>query len=532
MGINQICSICNKCDINNEVSLYNINSNLNKKENSNNNTSYISYKKNYINYNNLNLLNNKNISRNQNIPTNITDFKYSTIDEINFKVSNTKNLKEVSLSTMAKYRKPNLNLIFGNLKSEDILKLIILQSKIRQFLYVKKFKKTIFKSTNISNCYNYNSNGFIIKGIDIDCYENSYYNDSQSESNSERSLTIINKAVLSKENNKYIIKNNKQAKSNYKNYRNSILSVKENANNIIIDLQNINNNESRKFIVNFSIVIYNKSGSLYFGNFIDNSMEGIGRFINFNYDMYLGEINKNKSNGYGVFISSNTTSLINNFNYEGEWKDNVLNGIGIEYSTSNNNNINYSMLNNANEKVSYKGGFKNGVKEGLGIQYNNYNNNDNKSFYIGEFKNNKYNGYGIHCFGDGKIYQGQWENNKFNGYGEFHWPDGKKYIGYYSNDKKSGFGIYLWVEPYYKLYIGFWKNGCQDGVGKVIMYKPNEENNEECLKIKWGLFSNSKKTKKLDDEYDAVRHMNRDELKYISLFEFEIQDIINIKTVL
>jgi len=60
---------------------------------------------------------------------------------------------------------------------------------------------------------------------------------------------------------------------------------------------------------------------------------------------------------------------------------------------------------------------------------------------------------------------GQWRYNSMHGYGEFHWKDGRIYSGYYVQDKKEGFGIYYW-EKDNKAYVGFWKDGKQNGVGK------------------------------------------------------------------
>ena len=51
-----------------------------------------------------------------------------------------------------------------------------------------------------------------------------------------------------------------------------------------------------------------------------------------------------------------------------------------------------------------------------------------------------------------------------HGYGEFIWNDGKKFVGFYKNDKKDGFGIYYF--PYDKFFVRFWKEEKQNRVGK------------------------------------------------------------------
>ena len=44
-----------------------------------------------------------------------------------------------------------------------------------------------------------------------------------------------------------------------------------------------------------------------------------------------------------------------------------------------------------------------------------------------------------------------------HGQGEFTWPDGKKYVGNYIDDKKEGFGEFWWTDG--RKYIGEWKDG-------------------------------------------------------------------------
>lgn len=56
-----------------------------------------------------------------------------------------------------------------------------------------------------------------------------------------------------------------------------------------------------------------------------------------------------------------------------------------------------------------------------------------------------------------------------HGKGEFTWPDGKKYVGNtfknklgdYQDDKKDGYGEFFWQDG--KTYKGYWKDGKQHG---------------------------------------------------------------------
>ena len=55
--------------------------------------------------------------------------------------------------------------------------------------------------------------------------------------------------------------------------------------------------------------------------------------------------------------------------------------------------------------------------------------------YTGEWKNNKYNGYGVLLFGTGLKYEGQFVDGKRHGFGTLHWPDGRIYKGEWENGK-------------------------------------------------------------------------------------------------
>ena len=44
-----------------------------------------------------------------------------------------------------------------------------------------------------------------------------------------------------------------------------------------------------------------------------------------------------------------------------------------------------------------------------------------------------------------------------DGSGEFTWLDGKKYVGQYVDDKKEGYGVFTW--PDNRQYNGYWRNG-------------------------------------------------------------------------
>jgi hypothetical protein len=124
-------------------------------------------------------------------------------------------------------------------------------------------------------------------------------------------------------------------------------------------------------------------------------------------------------------------------------------------------------------------------------------------------------GNGIIFFIDERVYRGEWLQNKMHGYGEFLWPDGRKYIGYYIEDKKEGFGIFYWNKPN-KTYIGFWKNGKQEGLGCLV--------NQTSLL--YGTWRDGINIKYFNRPSTALKTLIASELKYIKCFKYELQDAL------
>jgi hypothetical protein len=51
--------------------------------------------------------------------------------------------------------------------------------------------------------------------------------------------------------------------------------------------------------------------------------------------------------------------------------------------------------------------------------------------YIGEFRDNKRNGFGTNYYVEGRVYSGAWVNDKQQGKGTETMPDGSVYIGWF-----------------------------------------------------------------------------------------------------
>ena len=114
-----------------------------------------------------------------------------------------------------------------------------------------------------------------------------------------------------------------------------------------------------------------KSGNIFNGQLINNSMDGSG---------YMVWYNKNEK-------------------YTGMWKNNLQNGYGIH------------------------------------VWYDSKNENKFfRDRYVGQWKNGKRDGYGKFYYSNGNIYEGQWKENKKEGFGVFSYQDRTKYIGSFKDD--------------------------------------------------------------------------------------------------
>ena len=68
------------------------------------------------------------------------------------------------------------------------------------------------------------------------------------------------------------------------------------------------------------------------------------------------------------------------------------------------------------------------------------------SWYEGEWKDDKMEGYGIYHYSNGDIYEGNWVNNKHHGHGTYKFTDGHRYEGEWKEHKMFGSGKYLDTE--------------------------------------------------------------------------------------
>lgn len=123
-------------------------------------------------------------------------------------------------------------------------------------------------------------------------------------------------------------------------------------------------------------------------------------------------------------------------------------------------------------KMEFRGFVENNKKNGPGTEINQATG----IIYIGDFVNDKKEGYGIQQYSTGDKYVGQWKDNKQSGNGTMRYITGDEYCGSWKEGKRSGFGVYFYSNV--GVYTGEWQAGKRHGKGElsvngVINYSGN-----------------------------------------------------------
>ncbi|CAI2378862.1 unnamed protein product [Moneuplotes crassus] len=115
--------------------------------------------------------------------------------------------------------------------------------------------------------------------------------------------------------------------------------------------------------------------------------------------------------------------------------------------------------NNGPEKGDrYVGDWVNDKREGYGIYYFA---NGNK--YEGEWMKDNKHGLGVMTWADGNTYKGECKVGNRSGKGKITWNNGNSYEGYFYNGEPYGRGTYYWASG--DKFEGIWQNGERHGEG-------------------------------------------------------------------
>ena len=177
-----------------------------------------------------------------------------------------------------------------------------------------------------------------------------------------------------------------------------------------------------------------------------------------------------KKLGFGILLYEDTSKLMGNFFFF------FLNGVVYFYNCG---------IDNSTFIGEYRNNIPNGYgvysRQGLKLEGNNWNKNyindigialwDEGDIYEGEFKNNIKEGIGTYRWEDGASYMGYFKNNQLNGYGYINFANGNSYVGEFNDGYLSGWGEFTWEDG--KCYIGNYYKNKKNGFGIFIWsFKP------------------------------------------------------------
>jgi len=167
-----------------------------------------------------------------------------------------------------------------------------------------------------------------------------------------------------------------------------------------------------------------------------------GLFKYDNGDKYVGEWQNDKSHGQGTYTWANGEK------YVGEWQNDQKHGQGT-YIYSNGNKYVGRFKNSKKHGQGtftwangdrYVGEYKDGMSNGQGT-YTWGNGEWKGDKYVGKFKNDQRHGQGTYTHANGDKYEGGYKNNLMDGQGTYTYANGRKEVGEFKNDKLNGYAI-------------------------------------------------------------------------------------------
>lgn len=116
----------------------------------------------------------------------------------------------------------------------------------------------------------------------------------------------------------------------------------------------------------------------------------------------------------------------------------------------------------------YEGYWKNDMRHGKGTYWLCIGKNAYRKLFTGDWFENKKEGKGIFFYNDGGCYDGEWKNSKRHGKGLMIYSNGDTYEGYWLDDLKDGYGVIEYENPEEKRgnkYYGYWSKDLKEGQG-------------------------------------------------------------------
>lgn len=188
---------------------------------------------------------------------------------------------------------------------------------------------------------------------------------------------------------------------------------------------------------------YLPNGETYVGEFRDGKRTGHGTYTFPDGTKYIGEWRDGKHNGHGTYIYPSGAK------YVGEYRDDKRNGQGVEYFPDG--------------SIARSGTWLNGqfVGQTVATVHSSLAKCPVDASRLWD------NCEGTHIFPDGAKYVGEWRNNQFNGQGAYTFPDGVKYVGEFRDGKSHGQGTL--TLPSGMRHVGEWRDNMPNGQGTEYM---------------------------------------------------------------
>lgn len=138
--------------------------------------------------------------------------------------------------------------------------------------------------------------------------------------------------------------------------------------------------------------------------------------------VYQGDFKQNTRHGKGTMTKEVDGNQM--YRYDGQWHENEKHGEGIE---------------TVPDQYEYQGNFHMGKRQGQGKLWNKPDGFN----YEGEFRSDKFHGFGQLELESGERFSGQFKNGVRDGFGCSDYRDGSAYEGQWENDKQHGEGALI-----------------------------------------------------------------------------------------
>lgn len=224
-------------------------------------------------------------------------------------------------------------------------------------------------------------------------------------------------------------------------------------------------------------------GNSYEGEWKDDKYHGRGKLVTLFSGTYDGEWSMGRKNGQGKMTYTNGdvytggwvndfregkgqfTSLDKKVKYDGDWKDDVMEGTGVyikpgfKYEGELRGGRLYGQGTLDTAEGTYIGQWAEDRKEGKGEW-----DGDNGETYDGEWHSDLRFGKGTWIDTDGARYDGKWVKGRKEGSGVMTYANGSKYSGNWQRDRRHGKGVFTTPDESTK-YVGDWVNDVREGKG-------------------------------------------------------------------